>query len=97
MLKAVESVFLVGMNDDFRIGICAKNVSERFQGSPKFWKVIDFSVKNNPDAFIFVTKGLFAGYKVNDCQPSVPESDILVNIKAFTIRSPMGKDSVHPV
>ena len=54
------------MNDDFGVGMRVELVAALFKPTPQFWKIVDFAVVDDPDAFVFVVDGLVATGQVNN-------------------------------
>ena len=66
LLHAVPSPFFVGVNDDFGIRACAKNVSFLHQLVVKLDVVVDFSVEANCQGAILVVYGLRSSIQIDD-------------------------------
>ena len=58
------------MDDNFRIGARTKAVSKRLELRAKFAEIVDFSIVNNRDGFVFVPDGLAATGQIHDAQPA---------------------------
>ena len=59
------------------LGICArtKNVTVRFELPPQVEMVVEFPIKDDPHAVIFVRHRLTATLYVDNTEPSMPETD----------------------
>jgi hypothetical protein len=59
-------------------------------------KVIDFSVKNDPQARVFVVNRLSPAGKVNDAQAPHPESYGALRVDALVVRTAVNNGLTHP-
>src|SRR5437870_2341320 len=59
-LNAIDSPFLKGMQDHFRVGmICSPDVtSTLLQFGPDFGMVVDLTIENYPEAAVLIAHGL---------------------------------------
>ena len=92
---------LVPVNDDFGIGICTKDVSVALQFPLQFRKVIDLSIKHNPNGLFLIRHGLVPAGEIDDRQPPESESKRARNKIPLVIRTSMAdgfghRFDVHP-
>src|SRR5215467_13391011 len=83
------------MNDSFGIGIGAEDMPAGAKFVAQLEEVINFSIENDPDAFIFVRNWLMPGRKVDDAEAAHPEPDGSIDVIAFIVRSTMGDYVAH--
>jgi len=65
-LQAIHAVLLVQMDDDFCVGSGSEYVALFQQLAPKFQKVVNLAIKDDPDRLVLVADGLMAAFQVND-------------------------------
>src|SRR5215510_1304225 len=95
VLRTLSSPLLVGMDDDFCIGVGVERVAGRAQLTRQLLIVVDAAVKGHPDAAVFVGERLPSAFGVDDRQTPMPKSNRAVTIHTFTVWTPMRKDSRH--
>src|SRR6266567_6102718 len=83
------------MDDCFGITPGAIAMATVLQILPQLLMVIDFTVKNDPDAFIFIAHRLVAGLDVNDAEAAHGQSDILLDKEAIVVRTAVDDPLVH--
>jgi hypothetical protein len=83
------------MNDYFGISIGVKAMTAGLEARSQFGKVIDLSIKNDPDRSIFVVDWLPAIRKIDDTQPAHSQASTAVNINPFIVRSAMYDRLTH--
>ena len=75
----VGSLFLIEMNECFRVGARSVGVTLRLQLFPQAGVVVDLSVEGNPDRAVLVRHRLSAGGRqIDDRQPPVREAHLAV-------------------
>ena len=62
------------MDDDLRIGSRSEYVPTRLQLTPEFQEIVDLAIEDDPNGFFLVRHGLVATRKIDDGEPSKPES-----------------------
>src|SRR5260370_28218605 len=66
-----------------------------FQLVPERLEVVNLAVENDPDALVFVAKGLVAAGNVNDGKPAHAQPDAAAMVLAEVVRTTMGDDAAH--
>src|SRR5438552_399154 len=99
MADAMRSKFFVEMQRDLAVRTSAKVVPTFLQFLPLPFKVIEFAVYHDPDAFILIGNRLVARGQVDDTQASMPESHTLVRRDPgrLAVRSSMVQRSSGPL
>ena len=95
MLHAIPAVFLVEVDDGFRVAARAIAVPLRLQPSSQFFMVINLAIENDPDILVLVGQRLMAALDVNDAQTPHGEADILLNEETLVVGPSMHDSSVH--
>src|SRR5215831_4681685 len=98
-VEAIENFIaplLVSMDDHLRIRFGAENVAVAFQFMPEIEKVVDFTVKNNPNGFFTVRHGLMTAPQVDNREPAKTQSECPNDIVPLVIRSPVAEGLGHP-
>src|SRR5207249_8102978 len=85
------------MADDLRIGSRSEYVPTRFQLKPEVQEMVDVAIEDDPNGFFLVRHGLVATRKIDDGEPSKPESEWSCDIAPFVIRTSMDKGLCHPL
>ncbi len=80
-------IFLISMNNDFRIAMGSKCMPFLQQLFPQFPKIINFSVENQHQRLILVKNRLCAAFQVNNTQTSKAQCRLLVHIDFMRIRA----------
>src|SRR5215472_12864110 len=86
---------LIPMNNDFRIGLRAKNVSIGLQFAPQLFEIIDFAIEHHPHGFSLIRHWLVAPAEVDNGEPSKAEAERAGNEKSFIIWTSMDQRSSH--
>src|SRR6516164_11027897 len=94
-LHTITSVFLVEVDDGFRVAPAAIAVPAGFQVWPQLLVIINLAVVNQPDCSIFVRERLLAGLEVDDAQPAHRQAHILGKMETSFIRAPVYDLPVH--
>src|SRR5207237_9268840 len=84
------------MDDGFRITFGLKYVPKHLQLTPEFQEIVDLAIEDDPNGFFLVRHGLVATRKIDDGEPSKPESEWSCDIAPFVIRTSMDKGLCHP-
>ena len=79
----------------FGVRGAAKRVAAGFQIGAELTIVVNLAVKNYRDGVIFVEGRLLARNEIDDCQPSHPEPDAIIDQVAFRIRPSMRHAIAH--
>ena len=66
-----------------------------FQLGAQLHEVVDLAVEHDDDAAVLVEHGLAAALQVDDGQPPMPQSYLLVHIKALAVRPAVGNQVCH--
>jgi hypothetical protein len=85
------------MNDDLGIALRVEIMAALFQVPAQFGEVVDLSVENDPDVFLFVVDGLMPAGKVDDAQSPHPQADGTLGIDAFIVRAAVHDRLTHAV
>src|SRR5580692_4397056 len=95
-LHALGPHFLIQVKDNFSIRMGVKAMTATFKLLAQLRKVIDFSVKNDPQARVFVVNRLSPAGKVNDTQAAHPESYGALRVDALVVRTAVNNGLTHP-
>src|SRR2546421_5808602 len=68
LLHTIGAHLFIKVNDDFCIRLGIEAVTAAFQLRSKFGKIVDFPVKNDPRAAVFVENRLMASGQVDDAE-----------------------------
>src|SRR5205823_13304470 len=96
MIEHLIAPLLIPVDDDLRIASGSEDVPICFQLSPELLKIVDFTIEDDPNGFFLVRHGLVAARKIDDREPSKPESEWSCDIAPFVIRTSMDKGLCHP-
>ena len=92
--KAVAQ-FLVEMCDHFRVAPTGESMTLGFEFLPQSLVVVDLSVEDNPDRFIFVRHGLVDSFDIDNAQSAHPKACQLVAVVALFIRASVDERLRH--
>src|ERR1700689_4700825 len=95
MIHATFSVFLIQMDDRFRIGVRREDVSAPLQFPAQFAEVVDFAVEHNPDGSVFVSNRLAPGSQVDDAQAAHAQTPSRAEVVTFVVGTPVGDSGAH--
>src|SRR5260221_6870381 len=96
MLYEIEAKFLVEMNDHLGVGvIVAESMPGSQQWRAQFHMIVNLSVENNGDRFVFVENRLLAGFDVDDRQSPHPKRNPLSLPVAGGVRAAVMKALGH--
>src|SRR5687768_12029306 len=95
MLRTVNAVLVVSMNDRFGIAAGVELVTEFLQLLAQFEVVVDLAVGDDPRRTILVVNGLAAAFQVDDCQSAHSEADRTVDVEAVVVRPAMANRVTH--
>src|SRR6516164_6185303 len=94
-LHTMTSVFLIEVDDGFRVAPRAIAVSAGLQVWPQLFVIINLAVVNQPHVSIFVRERLVAGLEIDDAQPAHRQSHILGQIETSIVGAAMYDLLVH--
>src|SRR5262249_14084206 len=96
-MDTVCSEVLVEVNDDLgiRVGVEAVPPALEFRTKPR--EVVNLTVEDHPDAFVFVMHGLVTASQIDDTQPSHSETDAILRVNAFVVRTAVNDRLAHPM
>jgi len=89
------AVFFIQMNQDFHITVGIKAMPLGNQAISEFFVIVNFTVADRHDAFIFVEHGLIAAAQVNNRKPPKAEAQPLIKIMPKIVGSPMNQRIGH--
>src|SRR5712671_353987 len=95
VLHAIAAIFLIEVNNCFRVAASAVAVAFGLETGAQLSVVVDFAVVDNPDVLVFIGKRLVAGLHVNNAQPPHRQTDILLDKKTFIVGAPVHDALVH--
>src|SRR5215469_1838112 len=90
-------IFLIGMDDHFGIAVCGETVATFLEFCSQFTEVVNFSVENNPDRFVFVVNRLVSAGQVDDAQSPHSQGDVISNEYALVVRPSVENRLAHPM
>src|SRR5437899_12148968 len=94
-MHTFRPILLVKVNDDLGVSIGIKTMTLGLEARPQFGKVINLSIKNDPDRSVFVMDWLPASGKIDDAQPTHAQASTAVDIDPLVIRSTMHDRLAH--
>ena len=98
MLEALNTMFLVQVDDYLCISSGSKGMASLEQALTQFREVVDLAVKDNPHASILIAHRLRpAAAQIDNRKAPVSETHASTNILAFTVRSAMCDNVYHPL
>jgi hypothetical protein len=97
MFDTVITEFLVSMDNDFRIAVRAKTVSPLSKLLLKFAIIVDFSIEDDDDTFIFVENGLVAKRYVDDREAPDADRHTIAYPDALFVRTTMANGLTHRI
>jgi hypothetical protein len=83
------------VDDNFCVGIRAEDMSVCFEFATELQEVIDFAVKNHPDAFILIRHGLMTAAKIDNRKPAKAKPKRSGDVVAFIVRTTMDQCPCH--
>src|SRR5580700_2701843 len=95
MFDAIPAVFLVEVDDSFRIAARAVSVSPGFQSSAQLGVVVDFAVVDDPNILALVGQRLMTCLDVNDAQPPHGQAHILLHEKTVIVGTTVRDALIH--
>src|SRR5579863_8455598 len=84
------------MNNHLCVCTGLQGVSSGENLIPQFWKVVDFSVVNDPDGTVLIRDWLLARAKVDDREPAVAEHRLPSDVDPVIIRTTVDNQTHHP-
>ena len=85
----------VSVQDYLSVGISAKHMAIALQLTLKLLEVIDLAVENHPYRLFLVRHRLVTARKIDDREPTKPESERSVNVVTLVVRPSMGDGLCH--
>jgi hypothetical protein len=85
------------MDDNFRIALGMEIVSIAFQLGLELRKIVDFTVKNDPDGLCRIRHGLVPALKIDNGQSSKSQPNWPINVESFVIRPAVHETRSHPL
>ena len=95
VLREVESVFLVGVNDNLGVGCRSEAVTPGREMVAKRPIVVDFAVEDGADAPILIEDGLGASLHVDHRQSPHPQSNGSVYVESVVVWTPVLQRGHH--
>src|SRR5215467_122211 len=86
---------LVGVDDDFSVGVRAKTMTTGLEFDSQLGKVIDLAVEDRPNRLVFVRQRLIPCREIDDAQAAMPQADAVAAIEAAGVRTSMRDDRHH--
>src|SRR5687767_12953881 len=87
MTHTIIAVFLIEMEDAFRIGTRPELVSTLEQVRIQVGEIMRFAIEDDPERLVFVGNGLVAAFDVDNGEPPHTQSHARFQMEAITIRS----------
>jgi hypothetical protein len=84
------------MNDDFGVRVGIKAVTAALEFLAKFREVVDFSVEDDPQTFVFVMDRLPSAGKVDDAQAPHTQSRWATGVNTLIVRTSVNDGLAHP-
>ena len=97
LLNTIASHLLVEMDDHFCVAVSVENVTAAFEIRTKLGEVVNFSVVDDTDGFVFVENRLVTSGEVDDAQPPHAQARAVLYENAFVIGSAMNNALTHPM
>ncbi len=97
MRDTVIPVLLISMNDRLCVTISAKRMPPLLKFSPQLAVVIDFAVKDNQDALIFVKNRLVAASQVYNRETAHTQSNPVTYPDSLIVWSTVAHNLAHPI
>src|SRR6476646_2492862 len=85
------------MHNDFRVAFGSKRMAIGKKLFANRLVIIDFTVKRNPYAFIFIAEWLMAGRPIDDAQSAMTQADRAIHPNALIVRTSMDHRADHPL
>ena len=89
MPHAILAPGFVGVNNDFRVGLRAENVTGGLERVSQFAKIINLAIEDDGECGVFVPDGLLAPRKVDDAEALHTEGGAGSDEGAVAIRAAM--------
>ena len=83
------------MDNNLRVSVSIEMVATSFEFAPQLEKIVDFTVENDPDAFVFVVNRLVAAGKVDDTEPAHAQAGWALGVNAFIVRTTVNDSLAH--
>src|SRR5467141_2135187 len=94
--EALFAPFLVGVNDDFGVGMGAKRMAASFERATQLPEIVDLAVEDDGDVVGFVEYGLVTAGKVNDTEAAHSERHGGSDEQPVFVRAAMPERLHHP-
>ncbi len=95
MLYAIATVLFIEMDDSLSIALGAVAVPFRLEIGAQLLVVINLSVVNDPDFFVFIGKRLMSGLHIDDAQATHGEAHVTLDKKTIVVGSTVCDLRVH--
>jgi hypothetical protein len=94
-MDTVYSEVFVEVYDDLGIRVGVEAVAPAFKLGTQPREVVNLAVEDHPDALVFVMDGLVTASQVDDAQPSHAETDAVLRVNAFVVRTAVYDGLAH--
>ena len=94
-LQAFRAPAVIGLKDDFSIGVCSEPVAEGGELGLEFDVVVYFAVVNDDVLRIRVHHWLMSGGRVDDGKPPMPQADARCPVKPARVRAAVLENVGH--
>src|SRR6185437_2035197 len=95
VFDAVAAVLFVKVNDGFCVALRAVAMSSGFEIRAQLLMVVNFTVKDDPNVFVFIGEGLMPGLEVDDAKPAHGEADASFDEEPAIVRATMNDLIIH--
>jgi hypothetical protein len=95
ILKTVDSVFFVKVEDGLGVGVGAELASFTNQATPQFLVVVDLTVEDDPDRAIRIAHRLLAAVQIDDAQTPMTQRDVTTQENPFVVRPAVSQAPSH--
>jgi len=95
MGKRVLPILFIEMDEDLGVGKGGKLMSSLDKVLPEFTVVVDLTVEDDTDRFVFVEDRLITPCDIDDREPPHPQGDMPVVINPFIVRAAVKNGPAH--
>src|SRR5580658_394317 len=85
------------MNDYFCIGVRIKAVAAFLEFDTQLGKIVDFTIENNPNGFVFIENWLVPTRQINYAEAAHAKADASLHEDPLVVRPSMHNGLTHPV
>src|SRR5512134_2315203 len=96
MLDTLGAKLFIKMENGFRIGVAAENMSVFLQVAAQLLIIVDFAIKDDPDRLVFVGNGLLSAFQIDNGESPRGQPGSVRQVKSILIRAPVSDGLVHP-